>query len=99
MVNAVVLSTLAEHRTRFAIFLAYGQSYLGSCLTHEVVYTRAMISDKPLIPYSSSNVRALLYLIEIFICERFICYLECRHTSWSYVSTRTSVTRSKHHKS
>ena len=63
MVNAVVLSTLAEHRlhSRFAIFLAYGQSYLGSCLTHEVVYTRAMISDKPLIPYSSSNVRALSY--------------------------------------
>lgn len=66
MVNAVVLSTLlvAEHRTRFSIsrfFLPYGQSYLGSCLTHEVVYTRAMISDKPLIPYSSSNVRALSY--------------------------------------
>ena len=66
MVNAVVLSTLAEHRTRFAIrdsrfFLPFGQSYLGSCLTHEVVYTRAMISDKPLIPYSSSNVRALSY--------------------------------------
>ena len=60
MVHAVVLSTLAEHRTRFAISLA-GQSYLGSCLTHEVVYTRAMISDKPLIPYSSSNVRALSY--------------------------------------
>ena len=56
MVHAVVLSTLAEHRTRFAISLA-GQSYLGSCLTHEVVYTRA----KPLILYSSSNMRALSY--------------------------------------